>query len=168
MPAGFSLSRGGQAVKNLSEATPKRSAPQAALSIEISRLVSRVLSGETLDTAASGDELALRFPDAGMSGAMIAEAIVRATGMMGMIREGGAPGTTGDRRGTPPFGEELAAALDADTGEVVAGQAAGARRPNGGDAAEMDAEETGKAERGPGAFTARAAVAAFRRAFFRG
>jgi hypothetical protein len=66
---------------------------RAELSIEISRAVSRVLSGEKVDTWAEGIELALKFPDAEMSGAMISEAILRAAGMVGMIRDGVTPPT---------------------------------------------------------------------------
>jgi hypothetical protein len=64
---------------------------RAELSIEISRAVSRVLSGEKVDTWAEGIELALRFPEAEMSGPMISEAILRAAGMVGMIRDGVTP-----------------------------------------------------------------------------
>jgi hypothetical protein len=77
-------------------------ASRAELSLEISRLVSRVVKGETIDAAASGAELAARFPDAGMSGEMIAKAIDSAAGMVGMIREGS---TTGERPSRRPPGE---------------------------------------------------------------
>jgi hypothetical protein len=124
-------------------------------------MVARVLKGETIDTAACGDELALRFPDAGMSGAMIAEAIVRAAGMVGMIREGGVPDTAGFPMQASPFDAKLATALNAEIGEVVASQAAGAAHPNGSAGSE-DGRKSAK-----GSFTARGAVAAVRRAFFR-
>jgi hypothetical protein len=54
---------------------------------EIAALVALVLRGEAVDTAAKGEELAARYPLAGMSGPMVGEAIVRATGMVNMIRE---------------------------------------------------------------------------------
>lgn len=54
----------------------------AELSREISQLVSRSLSGETIDTASEGKELAARYPGLGMSGELIGKAIARAAGMM--------------------------------------------------------------------------------------
>jgi hypothetical protein len=125
-------------------------------------MVARVLKGETIDTAACGDELALRFPDAGMSGPMIAEAIVRAAGMVGMIREGGLPDTAGFPMQASPFDEKLATALDAEIGEVVASQTAGAAPPNGSAGSH---DGTKSAQDAP---TVRGAIAAVRRAFFRG
>jgi hypothetical protein len=161
MPAALPLSRGGQAVQNLSGAALQRPAPQAALSIEISRLVARVLKGESIDTAASGDELAFRFPDAGMTGTMIAEAIQRAAGMVGMIREGGVTDTSLFPKRTPAFDDELAAAIDAEIGEIVAGQSAEAAL------SKRSAGDAGESGEGPRGFTVRGAVAAVRRSFFR-
>jgi hypothetical protein len=64
------------------------SVSRAALSLEISRLVPRLLRGEAIDLAGQGDELAARFPDLGMTGAMIGSAIERAAGMVDLIRNG--------------------------------------------------------------------------------
>jgi len=63
-----------------------------ALSLDISRLVSKVVSGETIDTAEQGDELAFKYPDLGMTGAQIGQAIERAVGMVGLIRSAPEPG----------------------------------------------------------------------------
>ncbi len=62
-----------------------------ALSLDISRLVSRVVRGETIDVAERGAALAKQYPDLGMSGAMIGQAIERAAGMVGMIRNAPIP-----------------------------------------------------------------------------
>jgi hypothetical protein len=156
-------------VDTLSEATRQRSAPQAALSVEISRLVERLLKGETFDIAASGDELAFRFPDAGMTGAMIVDAVGRAAETVGMIREGAQSDTPAADPEASPFDEEIAAAIDAEIGEIVTGQAADAPSPgDSGAVPGTEGEEAGGPESGRSAFTARGAMAAFRRAFFRG
>lgn len=63
----------------------------AALSREISALVTRSLSGEAIDTSAQGEELAAKYPDLGMSGELIGKAIGRAAGMMQTLRSGSAP-----------------------------------------------------------------------------
>jgi hypothetical protein len=76
---------------------------RAELSLEISRVVSRVLRGEAIDCAEAGEALAARFGELGVSGEMIGEAISRATGMMGMIRENAAqppPGLRASAGGT--------------------------------------------------------------------
>jgi len=57
-----------------------------ALALDISRVVSRVVSGEAVDTAERGAALAAKYPDVGMSGESISEAIARAAGMVGMIK----------------------------------------------------------------------------------
>lgn len=80
------ISDGRIAAPSSSQESEERRAAQAALSLEISRLVARVMRGEPLNTAASGAVLARQFPDAGMSGDMIAQAIENAAGMVGMIR----------------------------------------------------------------------------------
>jgi hypothetical protein len=170
MSAERSFAGGGQAVDTLSEATRQRSALQAALSVEISRLVERLLKGETFDIAASGDELAFRFPDAGMTGAMIVDAVERAAETVGMIHEGALPDTPAADTEASPFDEEIAAAIDSEIGEIVTGQ--GADTPPSGDSGAVPGadggEEAGGPEGGRRAFTARGAMAAFRRAFFRG
>jgi len=62
-----------------------------ALSLEISQVVSRVVSGDPIDVAEQSIMLALKYPDLGMSGEMIGEAIVRAANMVGMIKSAPAP-----------------------------------------------------------------------------
>jgi hypothetical protein len=62
-----------------------------ALSLDISRVVSRVVSGESIDTAENGAALAAKYPDLGMSPALISQAIERAAGMVGMIKSAPAP-----------------------------------------------------------------------------
>lgn len=160
MPAALPLSRGGNAMQSLPGAALQRPSPQAALSIEISRLVARVLKGETIDIAATGDELAFRFPDAGMTGAMIAEAIQRAAGMVGMIREGAIPDVRPLRTKASRFDDELAAAIDAGIGEIVAGQAAPPHNANGDGAVGTDGDLADKSSKGLRGF--------MRRTFFRG
>lgn len=142
---------------------------QADLSLEISRLVSRLLSGEAVDTAACGEELAARFPDVGMSGEMIAEAIVSAAGMVGMIREGGSAAARDTEEGAPASVDDaLAAAIDAELGELVSGEAADGDAASNGDPAASDDSDAEKPATGIGAFIGRGAMAAVRRAFSRG
>jgi hypothetical protein len=62
-----------------------------ALSLDISRVVSRVVSGEPIDTAENGAALAAKYPDLGMSATLISQAIDRAAGMVGMIRSAPEP-----------------------------------------------------------------------------
>jgi hypothetical protein len=62
-----------------------------ALSLEISNLVSRVVRGESIDIAQMGAALAAKYPELGMSGALIGQAVERAVGMVGMIRSAPAP-----------------------------------------------------------------------------
>jgi len=57
-----------------------------ALALDISRVVSRVVSGEPIDTAERGAALAAKYPELGMNGELIDQAIVRAASMVGMIR----------------------------------------------------------------------------------
>ena len=140
-----------------------------ALSLDISQVVSRVVSGESIDTAERGAALAAKYPDLGMSGALIGQAIERAAGMVGMIRnapeppkpppraiEAPAPIRTAPANGAaadghrapkpasapPPvlpvasqsIDDELAAAIDAEIGNLVSGHAAtpaAHARPNG-------------------------------------
>ena len=59
---------------------------RAELSLEISRLVSRLLKGESIDLADKAEELAARFPDLGMTADMIGSAIERAATMVDKIR----------------------------------------------------------------------------------
>jgi hypothetical protein len=62
-----------------------------ALSLDISRVVSRVVSGEPIDTAENGAALAAKYPDLGMSATLISQAIERAAGMVGMIKSAPEP-----------------------------------------------------------------------------
>ena len=57
-----------------------------ALSLEISQVVARVVSGEPIDLTERGKQLAKKYPDLGMTPEMIREAIQRAAGMVGMIK----------------------------------------------------------------------------------
>ncbi len=68
-----------------------------ALSLEISQVVSRLVSGEPIDPAARGAMLAQKFPELGMSGEMIGEAIVRAASMVGTIKSTPLPAAWTDR-----------------------------------------------------------------------
>lgn len=142
---------------------------RAVLSIEISRVVSRVLSGETIDTAAQGEELATKYPDLEMSGPMISEAIVRAAGMMGMIRDGIVPvrPPVGVR---PGEGEAIVAANGAqaspDPAEERGLDIGGAGAEERASAAHAISHSAGSAN-GRRGLLARGAVAAIRRAFFR-
>ncbi len=121
-----------------------------ALSLEISQVVSRVVSGEPVDAAERSAHLAQKYPGLGMSGEMISEAIRRAAGMVGMIRKApmsaawpqdpvsrpsGADQTMRGSNGAraapsvPPYvgpaiDEDLAAALDAEIGILVSGRVA--------------------------------------------
>jgi hypothetical protein len=159
----------GQIVESLSE--EERPGLRAELSLEISRLVSRLLNGDEVDTAACGEELAGRFPDVGMSGEMIAEAIVSAAGMVGMIREGGAAAKADAEEGVPTtVDDELAAAVHAELNDLVSGQAADSdATSNGNVAASEEADAVAeKRAAGIGAFIGRGAIAAFRRTFSRG
>jgi hypothetical protein len=62
-----------------------------ALALDISRVVSRLVSGEPIDTAERGAALAAKYPDLGMNAELIGQAIDRAAGMVGMIRSAPAP-----------------------------------------------------------------------------
>lgn len=151
---------------------------RAELSLEISRLVSRVMKGEALDTAACGDDLALRFPDAGLTGSMIAEAIDSAAGMVGLIRQGEAEITNGadesmsladDGRLTATLDEELRQLADEQDVEAPAPNGNGSANGNGAAHAAPAPSEAppARSAAGIGAIFARNA-AAVRRAFSRG
>ena len=151
----------------------------AELALEISRLVSRALSGETIDTALSGAALAARFPEAGMSGEMIAQAIERATGMVGMIRDGkgadapNAPETAGAEGSDTEQATDaaLAAAIDAELSDLVGAPMPEASLLPTPDAEESQGEQPSETEgdaaaaRGRGLF---GRIAAMRRVFSRG
>jgi len=78
-------------VEELCETAEEQSVSREALSLDISRLVARVVAGEPIDTAERGAALAAKYPDLGMSGALIGQAIDRAVGMVGMIRSAPRP-----------------------------------------------------------------------------
>ena len=62
-----------------------------ALALDISRVVSRLVSGEPIDTAERGAALAAKYPDLGMNAELIGQAIDRAANMVGMIKTAPAP-----------------------------------------------------------------------------
>ena len=123
----------------------------AELALEISRLVARAMRGETIDVASSGEALAARFPDAGMTGEMIAQAIERAAGMVDMIRDGveleAAPKNTeaSDPNSTDAA---LAAALDAELSDLVGDQTEDAPGPPDDEPAEPVTEPDETADAG--------------------
>jgi hypothetical protein len=157
-------------VEKLCETAWEPYVSREALSLDISRVVSRVVSGEHIDTAENGAALAAKYPDLGISPALISQAIDRAAGMVGMIKSApepvkgprlavampapkAAPATNGNghalavkkpepvtvRKPEPPtpapampvaampvgvlsIEDDLAAAIDAEIGNLVAGQ----------------------------------------------
>ena len=145
----------------------------AELAFEISRLVARALNGETIDKAASGAALAAQFPESGMSGEMIAQAIERATGMVGMIRDGkgaDAPDAAETTDAAQSADAALAAAIDAELSDLVSGQVSEASSPSAPNTAETqcrpaDETQSDAPVRGRGFF---GRIAAMRRAFSRG
>lgn len=62
-----------------------------ALALDISRVVSRLVSGEPIDTAERGAALAAKYPELGMNAELIGQAIDRAANMVGMIKTAPAP-----------------------------------------------------------------------------
>jgi len=160
-------------VESPAEIAEKPMTPRVELSLEISRLVSRVLAGETIDKTLCGVELSARFPESGMSPKMIAEAIDRAAGMVGLIREGGivevaptgvaeaAAAETGDLLDE----DGLAAAIGAELEELVAQRRAGA--PDAGATASTD-DVVGQARASDAPQRLGGLVGAVRRVFSRG
>jgi hypothetical protein len=156
-----------------------------ALSLEISQAVSRVIGGESIDPAARGEFLAAKYPELGMSGEMIGEAITRAANMVGMIKSAPMPvtwpkepiapappplpetkGTNGDATlvALPNLAESieesLTSAIDAEIGSLLSERAAA--EPSGTATAvpsPADAAANTPRRSGP--------LAALRRAFFR-
>ncbi len=151
-----------------------------ALSLEISQIVARVVSGESIDAAERGTLLAQKYPELGMTGDMIGQAIERAAGMVGMIKTAPEPvawpkraaaaQATGANGGAAPLpgpagtiDDALAAAIEAEIGGVVSDSIA---TPATGSAKESP--EPPKMAKTPKSETPRrGAVAALRRAFFR-
>ncbi len=175
-----------------------------ALSLDISRLVSRVVSGEAINTAEKGAALAAKYPDVGMSGELIGQAIDRAAGMVGMIRAAPvAPKPSSSAAAAPAAGgstvangqagkghepraasavpaalpvaaqsidDELAAAIDAEIGNLVSGHNAAPGAPasaNGELHAPAGSPRTTAATESGNGFFSKGPVAAFRRALFR-
>ena len=151
-----------------------------ALSLDISRVVSRVVRGEPVDAAEKGAALAAKYPELGMSAELIGSAITRAADMVDRMREtavdpvwpsekpsraplapknGANPGHTpkGANGASAPISnsidEALASAIDTEIGALVSGQAASSAAPVNGAGAQ-------------GRF-AGGAVARLRRALFR-
>jgi hypothetical protein len=60
----------------------------ADLSVEIYRLVTRVVGGEPIDVATRSEELATRYAHLGLSAQLIGKAIARAAGMVGVTLDG--------------------------------------------------------------------------------
>jgi hypothetical protein len=60
----------------------------AELSLDISELVSRALGGELIDVVVQSEALASRHANLGMSAELIAKAIARAAGMVGVTLPG--------------------------------------------------------------------------------
>ena len=174
-----------------SEDAEARPASSAELSLDISRVVSQVLNGGDVDVARTGEELAARYQNLGMSGAMIEEAISRAAGMVGMIRgaekpiepevgEGNAdrssPAGNGSvSHGTDPYeparqplGSNGAHhdSIEADFGALIFGPAVESGAPVNGNAAAPPARDKDGHRRGDS--FAKGAVAVLRRALFRG
>ena len=135
-----------------------------ALSLEISQVVSRVVSGEQIDVAEQSIMLALKYPDLGMSGEMIGEAITRAASMVGMIKSAPAPvawpveptaakesalahanGDVALAGAARAIKDELASTTDAEIG--IAGQAADTDAKLDGETHAAPAPDAGKKSR---------------------
>ena len=175
-----------------SENADARPASSAELSLDISRVVSQVVSGGHVDVARTGEELATRYQNLGMSGAMIEEAISRAAGMVDMIRgaekpaepqtgaaEGNGSGPSGNGRANDagnPTGPPLPAngahhdPIDAEFGALIFGAAAETAAPADGAAAgtRLPAPASNDDSGRRSGSLAKGAVAALRRAFLRG
>ena len=174
-----------------SENADARPASSAELSLDISRVVSQVLNGGDVDVARTGEELASRYQNLGMSGAMIEEAISRAAGMVDMIRgaekpaepqtgatEGNGSSLSGNGRADDagnPTGPPLPAngahhdPIDAEFGALIFGATAETATPADGDAAGMRLPAPASDDSGNRSGSlAKGAVAVLRRAFFRG
>lgn len=183
-----------------------------ALALDISRVVSRVVSGEDIDTAERGAALAAKYPDLGMSGELIGEAIARAAGMVGLIRsapppqkplvppkpariESAAPVMPAAAMhpavmpstpvaSAPPapvsasapavflsIDDDLAAAIDAEIGNLVTGRKAepdAHPSANGNGHAPAEAVHASAATGPNGAVPQKGPLSALRRVFFRG
>jgi hypothetical protein len=78
-------------VEKLCETPEEQFVSREALALDISRVVSRVVSGEPIDTAERGAALAAKYPELGMNAELIGQAIDRAANMVGMIKTAPAP-----------------------------------------------------------------------------
>jgi hypothetical protein len=78
-------------VEKLCETAEEPFVSREALALDISRVVSRVVSGEPIDTAERGAALAAKYPELGMNAELIGQAIDRAANMVGMIKAAPAP-----------------------------------------------------------------------------
>ena len=177
-----------------SEDAEARPASSAELSLDISRVVSEVLNGGDVDVTRTGEELAARYQNLGMSGAMIEEAISRAAGMVGMIRGTEKPaepatvseeaaGTSRSGNGSAYDGtdggdsaeQSLPAngahhdPIDTEFGALIFGPTAGTPAHANGNAADPPPSALAiDDEAGNRGSLAKGAVAVLRRAFFRG
>ncbi len=143
---------------------------RAALSIEISRLVARVLADETIDRQAEADRLARLFPGAGMSGEMVAQAIDSAAGMVGMMRQDGAADAEADASAQQEAGDDGIAMPQAqllpDADDPVAEDIAADGHAAPSDVGEKPTEPATKTD--SGVAITRNVAAAVRRALFGG
>jgi hypothetical protein len=151
-----------------------------ALSLEISQVVSRIIGGEPVDTAERGTLLARKYPELGMSGEMIGNAIVSAADMMDMIRRASMPRaqsapSAGHANGTNgasgkltlallpavarSIEDDLASAIDAEFGGLRTKRVP-PRSPNRRGTAAAARNSLARSRR-------RGAIAALRRALFR-
>jgi hypothetical protein len=152
-----------------------------ALSLEISQIVARVVSGESIDAVERGTLLAQKYPELGMTGDMIGQAIERAAGMVGMIKTAPEPAAWPKRRAdaqatteangaetpvpasTERIDDALAAAIEAEIGGVISDSVSATATGSAPESPEPPrTAKTSKSET-----PRRGAVAALRRAFFR-
>ena len=172
-----------------------------ALSLDISRLVSRVVSGEAIDTAERGAALAAKYPELGMTAELIGQAIDRAAGMVGMIRSAPAPEKAVREAANsvaashvevaemerpkpapavstpapviPPVAlgidDELAAAIDAEIGNLVTDRRTAPPEPSFADRPVLGADMAGvrRRQRRPILSEPKGPFASLRRALFR-
>ncbi len=166
----------------MNEAETTQAPPSSAqLSLDISRLVSRAVSGQPVDSALEGAALAQLYPELGMSGAMIGSAIERAVGMVGAIRniaeplppladEAGDSGPAVDEEPssadrTPLIEADLASALLPSDAPILLNPIAAAVAVANGTA---DERASGSTSDRPAGITRQPRIAAVRRALFRG
>jgi hypothetical protein len=78
-------------VEKLCETIKEQFVSREALALDISRIVSRLVSGEQIDTTERGAALAAKYPELGMNAELIGQAIDRAANMVGMMKTAPAP-----------------------------------------------------------------------------